>query len=157
MRTILKTVLVAAVLGTSALASAAPCNDGNTNTPVTVTVTQQLAPVITHPIVYPHQGWVNLGGMRVDGKDTIEVGAARGRFEKIELVRNGGEGETKVNRVEITFGDGQVQTVRLDRRLTDRDNALQIGLVGGERGIRNVTVIGSSYGRSGIQVRGLEA
>jgi hypothetical protein len=153
MRTILKTVLVAAVIGTSALASAEPCNDTN---PVTVTVTQQPAPVITHPIVYRHQGWVNLGGMRVDGKDTMEVGQYRDGFEKIELVRGRGEGETTVKRVEITFGDGQVQTVRLDRRLTERDNALQISLVGGDRRIRSVTVIGSSYGRSGIQVRGLE-
>jgi hypothetical protein len=157
MRTMFKAVLVAAVVGTSALASAAPCNDVTVTQPVAV-VTQQPAPIITTPIVYqqPHAGWVNLsGGMQLKGEDVVSVGRDRGKFDKIEIVGGFDRSETTVKKVSVTFGDGQVETVRLDRTLTPGNNAVQIQL-DGTRFIKSVAITGASHGRGVIQVRGLE-
>jgi hypothetical protein len=143
MRTSIKALVAALVLGIPALASAAPCE--------TVTVT---TPVITHPIVIAHRGWVDLTGpMQLRGADVVAVGRDKGAFDKLELVRTAGVGETAVKSVQITFGDDQIQTVELDQPLTYRNQTIQIDLAGKARHIQSVAITGHSRGNAGVELR----
>nr|HEX4316871.1 hypothetical protein [Kofleriaceae bacterium] len=166
MRTILKGLVTALVLGSAAVASAAPCNDVTVSGSVTaapvytvtakapIVVTQK--PVITHPIIVvkPHASWVDLsGGIRLRGADTVAVGRQQGEFKTIELVRDGGRGDTKVQDVTITFANGQTQTICVDKILTGRDNTLQLDLAGNYRFIQSVSITGQSFDHGSIQLR----
>jgi hypothetical protein len=154
MRTTIKALVAAVVLGIPALASAAPCS---APPGTTVTVTQPVVvnePVITHPIVIAHRGWVDLSGpMQLHGADVVAVGRDKGTFDKLELVRTAGYGEEAVKTVQITFGDGQVQTVRLDQPLSYRDQKIQIDLAGKARHIQSVAITGHSRGNAGVELR----
>jgi hypothetical protein len=93
--------------------------------------------------------------MQLKGEDVVSVGRERGKFDKIEIVGGFDRSDTIVKKVSVTFGDGQVETVRLDRTLTPGNNAVQIQL-DGTRFIKSVAITGASHGRGVIQVRGLE-
>lgn len=169
MRTTIKALVAALVLGTSAIASAAPCSEPVTAAPVTaapvytvtakpVIVAQPIVtarPPITHPIIVvkPHKDWVDLGGaIQLRGEDSVAVGRNQGEFRTLQVVREG-RGETKVKDVTITFANGQTQTVCLDKTLTTHDSALTIDLSGNYRFIQSVSITGESTGRAAIQLR----
>jgi hypothetical protein len=149
MRTTIKALVAALVIGIPALASAAPYETVTVTAPVTVT-----EPVITHPIVIAHRGWVDLSGpMQLRGADVVAVGRDKGTFDRLELVRTAGFGEEAVKTVQITFGDGQVQTVQLDQPLTYRNQTIQIDLAGKARHIHSVAITGHSRGNAGVELR----
>ena len=116
-------------------------------------VTQK--PIITHPIiVLKHQGWVDLsGGIKLRGADTVAVGRQQGEFRTIELVRDGARGDTKVQDVTITYGDGQTQTICVDQTLSMRDQSVKIDLAGNYRYIQSVSISGQSFDHGSIQLR----
>jgi len=89
---------------------------------------------------------------RVTGWSTISVAQNR-MFTKLELKSN--RGKTDLDRVMITFGNGQRQFVSLRGKLDGKinpSNSLTIDLEGGARSIKSIMLIGSSGRRASIDV-----
>jgi hypothetical protein len=77
------------------------------------------------------------------GRAVIDVNS-RQRFTKLSLDTLGGS--MFVDKVLIVFGNGQTQTVDLDKRLASRSAPLMIDLAGNSRMIDKVIVVGKSRG-----------
>ncbi|HEY5922512.1 MAG TPA: hypothetical protein VIV11_12610 [Kofleriaceae bacterium] len=90
---------------------------------------------------------------RVTGWSNISVASTNRMFTKLELKAN--SGRTDIDRVMITFGNGQRQVVSLRGRgdgLLNGNKSLTIDLEGGARNIKSVLLIGSSGRRASIDV-----
>jgi hypothetical protein len=90
---------------------------------------------------------------KISGWSTISVPTASRAFTKLELRAN--TGHTDIDRVMITFGNGQRQVVSLrgkaDGKITAR-KSLTIDLDGGARNVKSVMLIGTSGRRASIDV-----
>lgn len=99
---------------------------------------------------HPMQEWTTLSsGRLLSGKQQIRVRSSDA-FTKLKL-EAAGRGSMVVDKIVITFGNGQKQVVDLDKRLTPRDPVL-IDLDGNARRIRKIVVYGGN--RNGRWSRG---
>ena len=90
---------------------------------------------------------------KVSGWSMINVPLQNRMFTKLELKAN--RGNTDIDRVLITFGNGQRQVVSLRGRADGKLNmskSLTIDLDGGARNIKSVMLIGSSGRRASIDI-----
>ena len=90
---------------------------------------------------------------RVSGWSMINVSQTNRTFTKLEL--KAASGRTDLDRVLITFGNGQRQVVSLRGKQEGKINAqksLTIDLDGGARNIKSIMLIGSSGRRGSIDV-----
>ena len=128
------------------------------------------APVVTQPApVVTGQGHYQFGmgrwrqqqlrpvllanDTRVSGWSAINVASTNRAFTKLELKAS--TGRTDLDRVMITFANGQRQIVQLrgkqDGKLT-ANKSLTIDLDGGSRSIKSVMLIGNSGRRGSIDI-----
>lgn len=87
------------------------------------------------------RGWKKLDEQRVDLRDdrfVLPVGRGEGRFGVIRLGTL--DNDIFIRRMRITFGNGDVQTVRLNRRYRANSGTDEIDLDGGNRFIRKVVL-----------------
>ena len=90
---------------------------------------------------------------RVSGWSMINVAQTNRMFTKLELKAS--SGRTDLDRVLITFGNGQRQVVSLRGKQEGKINAsksLTIDLDGGARNIKSIMLIGSSARRGSIDI-----
>jgi hypothetical protein len=90
---------------------------------------------------------------RVSGWSVINVAATNRAFTKLELKAS--NGRTDLDRVMITFNNGQRQIVSLRGRhdgLLNGNKSLTIDLDGGMRSIKSVMLIGNSGRRGSIDI-----
>lgn len=110
------------------------------------------APPAPAPIAY-HQpaSWTSLesSGSLSRGYDLISVGT-RARFSTLKLQAS--RGTMTINKVVITFANGQKQVVNLDRTLSARSGGATIDLQGNSRAISKIVVQGKGGFRSSYSV-----
>jgi hypothetical protein len=89
----------------------------------------------------PAQVWKTLeaSGSLTRGRDAIDV-SATARFSKLKL--EAARGSLYINKIVITFGNGQKQTVKVGKTLTARSGATLIDVDGRTRNIDKVMVMG---------------
>ncbi|HEX5060242.1 MAG TPA: hypothetical protein VFV99_12825 [Kofleriaceae bacterium] len=157
----IKALVTCLVLGSSSLALAAPSYTTPYAAP-NVRDHRQLPPAPAPVAQYQGQfGWQKplarpvllADNTRVNGWSNINVAQGTRAFTKLELKAN--SGKTDLDRVMITFGNGQRQVVSLRGKLDGKINAgksLTIDLDGNGRFIKSVMLIGSSGRRASIDV-----
>ena len=97
----------------------------------------------------PIMQWQTLSSSkRLSGRQMIRVNSSAA-YSKLKLEAS--LGTTFIDKVLITFGNGQTQTVDLDKRLSAHD-PLVIDLDGMTRKITKVVVVGRSSWRGSINV-----
>ena len=86
--------------------------------------------------------WVNLGNLHVSDRtdrDTLRIGAKRGRFEAVRL---GAKGRAvQFHDVKIHFANGDVQDVQLRNVVRAGQRTREIDLQGGKRAIEKIVMI----------------
>ncbi len=159
----IKALITTLVLGSSSLALAAPVYQA----PYTAPTVRDHRPPAPAPVPAPAPapqygyGWqkpvarpvVLANDTRVNGRSSIKVAPSTRMFTKLELKAQ--NGRTDLDRVLITFGNGQTQLVQLAGKLSgilSANKSLTIDLNGGARNIKSVTLIGSSNRRSSIDI-----
>jgi len=113
-------------------------------------------PLHSPPFVPP---WVTLGtvdriletsiAFRADQRQT----GVAGGFTTVRLQSTAGK--SLINRVEITFANGAVQVVQLNRYLTASSPVITIDLDGERRAVRTVNVIGRNARQSAFSVQAM--
>ena len=86
--------------------------------------------------------WHLLGSRVVNDRtesDVINVGADEGRFRKLRL--DVGKAAIELNRVVVTFGNGEQQIVEQDRIISKRGRGPVLNLDGGQRFIKRVKLV----------------
>ncbi len=83
------------------------------------------------------------------GRALVQVPARTRPFTKLELRAN--NGRTNIQSVQIVFGNGQRQIVRVGKAVNAK-KPLTIDLAGNVRNIKSVTLIGNSLRRATIDV-----
>lgn len=159
----LKALITTIVLGTSSVALAAPVvRDHRTPAPApapittidhrsTIDINASADLRFGRPGYYPAPrplplSWVSLANdTKVNGRTAIKVSHSTRAFTKLELRAQ--QGNTKIDRVLITFGNGQTQTIALNKRLSKFQSAVSIDLAGNTRFISKVVLVGKSNGR----------
>jgi hypothetical protein len=161
----LKALITTIVIGTSSVALAAPVvRDHRTPAPTpvatidhrnTIDINASAELRFGRPGYYPTPtpaprpqplSWVSLANdTKVNGRTAIKVAQGMRAFTKLELRAE--QGNTKIDRVLITYGNGQTQTVDLDKRLSKVQSAISIDLNGSSRFITKVVLVGKSNGR----------
>jgi hypothetical protein len=86
------------------------------------------------------------------GRTLVSMPASYRSFTKLELRSN--NGRTSIDRVVITFGNGQRQVIALNATVTGK-NSVKIDLPGGSRNIKSVVLLGNSHRRATIDVLGV--
>ena len=86
------------------------------------------------------------------GRTLVSMPASYRAFTKLELRSN--NGRTSIDRVVITFGNGQRQVIALGATVTGK-NSVKIDLPGGSRNIKSVMLLGNSHRRATIDVLGV--
>ena len=157
----IKALITTIVLGSSSLALAAPAYQTPVAAP-TVRDHRMPAPVPAPAPQYGYgHGWQKpvarpvllANDTRVNGRSNISVSQTTRTFTKLELKAQ--SGRTDLDRVLITFGNGQRQIVQLNGKLSGNltaNKSLTIDLDGGARYIKSITLIGNSARRSSIDV-----
>lgn len=159
----LKALITTIVLGTSSVALAAPVvRDHRTPAPTpvatidhrnTIDINASAELRFGRPGYYPTPApmpptlsWISLANdAKVSGRTAIRVPQGTRAFTKLELRAQ--QGNTQIDRVLITFGNGQTQTVELNKRLSKFQSAISIDLNGSSRFITKVVLVGKSNGR----------
>jgi hypothetical protein len=85
---------------------------------------------------------------KLSGRDVIRVSNTRA-FTKLELKSNGGR--TKLDKVMIQFGNGQMQTIDCAKQLSGQES-FSIDLAGNARNIKKIVLVGSSGRRGSLDV-----
>ena len=127
-------IVTALVLGASSVAMAAPgFGPANTRAPMG----QAYRPFRPVP-----QSWVTLesNGSLARGRDHINVNTGA-RFSKLKL-ESASRGSLFIDKVIISFANGQKQVVELDKRLGNRTGAALIDVDGRSRQITRIVVMG---------------
>lgn len=98
--------------------------------------------------------WVTLSSPLglAHGRDAIEVGI-RGTFTQLRFQTAGGR--SYLDRVIVHFRDGSRQVANVDRVLHERDRRFDLPLVGNNRRIDRIEMLGDSNRRGAIQVFGI--
>jgi hypothetical protein len=165
----IKALVTALVLGSSSVALAdhdklakptvrdhrAPIAQPYKPAPAPVT---QVAPV--RPQAGAYSGWARFfarpqllaNDTHLTGRAVINVPATTRAFTKLELRSN--NGRTSIDRVMITYGNGQRQVLALRKVVTGK-NSVTIDLAGGARNVKSVLLIGNSTRRATIDVIGV--
>lgn len=163
MRTSIKALIASLVLGTSALASAAPCEPAPAPAPVHAVYQQPAQPIYVQPVYHPApapaptRSWMNLtGGLTLSGKTAVAVGQQKGKFTTLELAAGWGNGYTRVKSVTVYFANGSSQVIAVNQKLDHANNNIQLDLSGQARFITRIAINGQSYGRSAVEIRGLK-
>jgi hypothetical protein len=158
--TIKSILTVLALVGSSSVALAAPASDPCPTPAASQTVVRPVAyRPIEHttieyrpPIRAPREVTLGSQNQRWFGNKTFAVGSYAGRFQTLKLESE--RGRSFIDTVTITFMDGRVQTVKLDKDLNKSDPCLTIDLAGNRpRAIASVTVRGVNARRSGFEVK----
>jgi hypothetical protein len=172
----LKALITTLVLGSSSVALAAPVvRDHRTHEPAPtrissgsvdhrssidiyatadISVRPRPTPMPPAPAPMPPQlSWVLLANdAKVAGRTTIKIAQGTRAFTKLEL-RAQGNGNAQIEKVLITFGNGQTQTVNVHKRLSKYDSSFSIDLTGNTRFISKVVLVGKgNAGRRGASV-----
>jgi len=171
----LKAIITTVLLGTSSLAAAAPSSsvivrDHRTQPlPAPAPIYQAPAPVYQAPAPAPvyeqvpayKAAWVRhivepvvqpvtlASSERLNGREIIKVNASLRAFTKLELRAK--SGRTNVDRVLITFGNGQTQTIECNRTL-QANESFMVGLQGNQRNIKRIVLVGKSGRRASLDV-----
>ena len=142
-------LVTALVLGSSSLALAAPGY-----TAPAARDHRQPAPVYAYgwhePVLRPV---LLANDTRLDGRALINVSSAMRMFTRLELKAQ--NGRTNIERVLITFANGQRQYVPLTGKqqgILRANKSVTIDLDGGARNIKSVMLIGSSGRRATFDV-----
>lgn len=139
------------ILGTSSLALAAPTVRDHRTLPAPAPVVQARAGFAWHkPIARP---LLLANNTHVAGRSVISVAPGTRAFTRLEL--KGNSGRTNIDRVLITFGNGQTQIINLAGKLNGVVNAgksVTIDLAGNARFIKTITLVGKSGRRASIDV-----
>jgi len=174
----LKAIITTILVGTSSLAAAAPSSgvivrDHRTQ-PAPAPIYQAPAPVYQAPapvyqvsppasqqadiykaawvrhIVEPVAQPVTLASsQRLNGREIIKVSPSLRAFTKLELRAKAGR--TNVDKVVITFGNGQTQTIDCNRTL-QANESFMVGLQGNQRNIKRIVLVGKSGRRASLDV-----
>lgn len=131
------------VLGISGAAMAAPGYDGFHGPANRPPVAQPYRPIAPR--------WVTLasGDSLLRGRDMIAVNSLA-RFSTLKLQAS--SGSTFIDKVVITFANGQKQTVSLSKTLSARSGGTTIDLSGNTRQITRIQVVGKGGLRSSYSV-----
>lgn len=157
----LKALITTIVLGSSSVALAAPVvRDHRTPAPAPITTIDHRNTIDInasaqlrfgrpgyHPAPRPQPlSWVSLANdTKVNGRTAIKVAQGTRAFTKLELRAQ--QGNTKIDRVLITYGNGKTQTIDLNKRLSKFQSAVSIDLNGSSRFVTKVVLVGKSNGR----------
>lgn len=87
------------------------------------------------------------------GRDVIDVSSAA-RFGKLKLEATG-RGSIYIDKLVITFGNGQRQVVNVGKRISAREGAALIDLDGRSRNIDKVLVVGKGGFRASYSLAAL--
>jgi hypothetical protein len=153
----LKAIITTLVLGTSSLAAADTELHARGGIDVRDHRTQPVyqapqpmypiyKPVYTRPVLQP----ITLAtSLRVQGRDVIRVSDSRRPFTKLELRAT--NGHTNLDKILVTFGNGQTQTIDCNRALSASES-FTIDLAGNQRNIKKIVLVGKSGRRASIDV-----
>jgi hypothetical protein len=101
---------------------------------------------IVQPVAQP----VTLASsQRLNGREIIKVNESLRAFTKLELRAK--SGRTNVDKVVITFGNGQTQTIDCNRTL-QANESFMVGLQGNQRNIKRIVLVGKSGRRASLDV-----
>lgn len=111
-------------------------------------------PVQAKPVQPPGFGWTArpvllANNTHLAGRALVQLPARTRPFTKLELRSN--NGRTNIQSVQIVFGNGQRQVVKIGKAVTAK-TPLTIDLAGNARHIKSVTLIGNSLRRATIDV-----
>jgi hypothetical protein len=150
----IKAIVTTLVLGSSSLALAAPTvRDHRVDAPAyqptyqptyQATNEAQFRPA-PRPMIRPV---VLANNARVQGRDVIRVNHTRA-FTKLELRSQ--SGRTQLDKVLITFGNGQSQVIDCNTTLNGSES-FSIDLAGNARNIKKIVLVGKSGRRAAIDV-----
>ena len=136
----IKAIVTTLILGSSSLALAAPTVRDH-RTPVAQPAYQAQFRPAPRPMIRPV---VLKNDARVQGRDVIRVNNTRA-FTKLELRSQ--SGRTQLDKVLITFGNGQSQVIDCNRTLNGNET-FSIDLAGNARNITKITLVGKSGRRA---------
>jgi hypothetical protein len=156
----IKALITTLVLGTSSVALAAPAYQTTPYSAPAVRDHRTPAPAPKPAPQYSY-GWQKpfarpvllANDTRVNGWSNVNVAQGARMFTKLELKAQ--SGRTDLDRVLITFGNGQRQVVQLNGRrdgIVTSNKSLTIDLDGGARHIKSVMLIGNSGRRASIDI-----
>jgi hypothetical protein len=132
----IKAIVATLVLGSSSLAVAAPVvRDHRDHTSYFRPAPRPRAIVLAQ-------------ATRLQGRDVIRVTDQRA-FTKLELRSQ--SGRTQLDKVLITFGNGQSQVIDCNKTLTGSES-FSIDLVGNARNIKKLVLVGKSGRRAALDV-----
>ncbi|HUS29065.1 MAG TPA: hypothetical protein VMZ53_11160 [Kofleriaceae bacterium] len=134
----LKAIITTLVLGSSSVALAAP------SAPVP---TLQPALWMRHVVETP-KPILLASSARINGRDIIKVNDLR-PFTKLELRAK--LGRTNVDKIVITFANGQTQTINCNRAL-HANQSFSIDLAGNQRNLKKIVLVGKSGRRASVDV-----
>ena len=103
----------------------------------------------------PVQSWTTLesNGSLMRGRDFINVSSSA-RFSKLKLEANG-RGSIHIDKLIITFGNGQKQVVHVNKTMNGRSGATLIDVDGRSRNIDKVMVLGRGGYRASYSLAAL--
>lgn len=135
----IKAIVTTLVLGSSSLALAAPNNVRDHR--------QDDRMASFRPAPRP-RAIVLAQSTRVQGRDVIRVNDTRA-FTKLELRSQAGR--TQLDKVLITFGNGQSQVIDCNKTLNGSES-FSIDLAGNARNIKRIVLVGKSGRRAALDV-----
>jgi hypothetical protein len=142
----IKAIVTTLILGSSSLALAAPTvRDHRAPAPAFQPTYQAPYRPAPRPMIRPV---VLKNDARVQGRDVIRVNNTRA-FTKLELRSQ--SGRTQLDKVLITFGNGQSQVIDCNKTLNGNE-AFSIDLAGNARNIKKIVLVGKSGRRAAIDV-----
>ena len=140
----LKAIVTTLILGSSSLALAAPTVRDHRDQVSSFQPAYQ-API--RPAPRP-RAIILANDTRLQGRDVIRVNDSRA-FTKLELRSQ--SGRTQLDKVLITFGNGQSQVVDCNRVLNGSES-FSIDLAGNARNIKRIVLVGKSGRRAALDV-----
>lgn len=142
----IKAIVTTLILGSSSLALAAPTvRDHRTPAPAFQPVYQAPVRPAPRPMIKPV---VLKNDARIQGRDVIRVNTTRA-FTKLELRSQ--SGRTQLDKVLITFSNGQSQVVDCNKTLNGNET-FSIDLAGNARNIKKIVLVGKSGRRAALDV-----
>lgn len=140
----IKAIVTTLILGSSSLALAAP-NVRDHRDEDRVSQFQSPYRPAPRPMIRPV---LLANDARVQGRDVIRVSDTRA-FTKLELRSQAGR--TQLDKVLITFGNGQSQVIDCNKTLSGSES-FSIDLAGNARNIKKIVLVGKSGRRAALDV-----
>jgi hypothetical protein len=148
----LKAILTTILLGTSSVALAAP-SYGQPDVR-----DHRMQPIQAQAPAFQRVAWhrpdvarpITLASSeRINGRQIIKVNESLRAFSKLELRAR--SGRTDLDKVVVTFGNGQTQTIDCNRQLSANES-FTIDLAGKQRNVKRIVLVGRSGRRGSLDV-----